>query len=192
MQWIQFGLSFVSVIFAALAAIFSFLIWRSNITMDIYEQEKELRESFEDGQYSIKMPESADVMSHEITIDKISCSENNTGFGYRLKKLVCSSDGDTSIKLRFDRNLREHQGIPRRVGFPDIYEELQDHPWYNEGMFLAHPPERGGIIIDIYSSDTDVVEKELFRFIEIVETILVSKYSDREVWVKKTDIDTDS
>lgn len=188
MSLIQIGLTLGSLIFAALAAIFSFLIWRSNITMDIYEQERELRESFEGSQYNMHMPESANVVSHEITIERISCSENRTGFIHRVRKRIYGSNGDTSIKFRVIQTLRDQSGLPRRTGFPDIYDELLDHPSYNQGNVLAHPPQGDGIIIDIYSSEPDIVEKEVINFLETVEAILTSKHSDRSVMIKKTDL----
>lgn len=158
------------------------------MTRDIHEQQRAIRDSFDGGEYTIQMPADSDVVSHTIQIEKISCSENTRSIRYRLRKAIFGSNGDTSISLTFIQRLRNHDGIPKSQRVPDILEELQSHPWYNEADLLVHPPKRGSLIVDIYSSKPEKVEDKLIKFVETIETVLVSKYTDRNVMILKSEI----
>ncbi|WP_135824227.1 hypothetical protein [Halorussus ruber] len=180
----QIILSTLILLFSIPAAFFSFLIWRSNRTQGIYEQQEILKNSLEGREYTIQMPEEADVISHTIHVDRIGCSENDDRIRYKLEKSIFGSEGNTSINLKFEQVLRNHDGIPKSSGVPDMMEELRSHPWYNDANLLVHPPNRGRLIVDIHSSKPKVVENELSRLIETIEMVLVSKRSGKRIMVK--------
>lgn len=157
--------------FSIIGALFSFLIWRSSESRDLYSQQEIIRyEHLSDGDddpITIPFLFNSTHLYLIISIDYIKCYVPESTRRYRLKRLIYGSNGNTAIKLSLQWNeipdeMPELGGLDleRAISRLDDAEEF-DGKISRSGF--------GKQNIEIFSTRPRKIDRELNTFFNLVE-----------------------
>ncbi|MFC6942382.1 hypothetical protein ACFQE8_20790 [Salinirubellus sp. GCM10025818] len=165
------SLNLLILFFSFISALFSFLIWRSSESRDIYSQEEIIRnEHLSDGDddpITIPFLFNSTHLYLIISIDYIKCYVPEPTRRYRLKRLIFGSNGHTAIKISLHWNeipseMPELGGLnlERAINRLDAAEEFDGQ---------ISPSGFSKQNIEIFSTRPRKIDRELNRFFNLVE-----------------------
>lgn len=114
----------IILITSILSAVFSILIWRSNITRDIIQQEREITHSIGSDEHIITSPEFETSIPDKITLNvrDVRCFPGSDA-NSRIVNLIFEERGETAIE--FSVYAEDGQPLEREV-YEDALERVND------------------------------------------------------------------
>ncbi|MFC6973481.1 hypothetical protein ACFQL1_20535 [Halomicroarcula sp. GCM10025709] len=177
------NLNFLILFFSIVGALFSFLIWRSSESRDIYAQQKIIRnEHLSDGeedQITIPFFSNGSHLHLIISIDYVRCYVPDRSRRYRIKRLIYGSDGSTAIKLtlKWSKIPEEMPGLGA-LNLERAISRLDDEKEFNGQI---SPSGFGKQNIVISSTRPNDVDRELNKFFNLVEEAVEEEIGEQKV-----------
>ncbi|WP_200531610.1 hypothetical protein [Halorubrum sp. LN27] len=168
--------------FSIVGAVFSFLIWRSGESRDLYSQQEIIRNEHlhDEDEDPITIPFLFDG-SHLfliISIDYIKCYEPEPNRLYRLKRLVYGSNGNTAIKLSLYWSETPDQ-MPK-LGALNLERAISRLDNAEEFDGKISPSGWGKQNIEVFSTRPRKVSRELNTFFNLVEEAVEQEIEEHQ------------
>lgn len=165
------NLDLLILLFSFIGALFSFLIWRTSESRDLYSQQEIIRNEHlsveNDNRITIPFLVNDTHLRLMISIDYIKCYEPDQTRRYRLKRLIYGSNGNTGLKLSLqwdeipdEMSELENLNLERAISRLDDTEEF-------EGKISRSGFGRQNI--EIFSTRPRKIDRELNTFFNLVE-----------------------
>lgn len=157
--------------FSIIGALFSFLIWRSGESRDLYSQQEIIRnEHLSDGDEDlITIPFFSDNthLLLMVSIDYIKCYVPEPTRRYRVKQFIYGSNGNTTLKLSLKWNKIPDE-MPELGGLnlERAISQLDDAEEFDGKIFRSGFGKQN---IEIYSTRPREIDRELNTFFNLVE-----------------------
>ncbi|MFC7199531.1 hypothetical protein [Halospeciosus flavus] len=168
--------------FSIIGAAFSFLIWRSSESRDLYSQQEIIRKEHlsgeDDDPITIPFLINSTHLHLMVSIDYIKCYEPEPTRRYRLKRFIYGSNGNTAIKLSLYWS-----------EIPDVMPELGGLNLERAISRLDDAEEFDGKIsrsgfgkqnIEIFSTRPRKVDRELNTFFNLVEKAVEQEIEEHQ------------
>ncbi|WP_049979624.1 hypothetical protein [Halolamina rubra] len=175
--------------FSIVGAVFSFLIWRSSESRDLYSQQEIIRNEHlsdeDDDPITIPFIVNSSRLFLIISIDYIKCYEPESSRYYRVKRLIFGSNGNTMVKLSIKWN-----------DFPDEMPELGGLNLERAISQLDDTGEFDGKVarsgfskqdIEIFSTRPRKVDRELKTFFNLIEEAVEQEIEEHQA-VEETEV----
>lgn len=169
-------------LFSIIGALFSFLIWRSSVSRNLYSQQEIIRSehlmSEDDDPITIPFLVNSTYLHLMISIEYVKCYEPEPTRRYRLKRLIYGSNGNTAIKL----SLKWEE-------VPDVMPELAALNLEGAISRLDDAQEFDGKIspsgfgkqnIEIFSTRPRKIDRELNTFFNLVEEAIKQEIEEHQ------------
>ncbi|WP_152418629.1 hypothetical protein [Halorubrum distributum] len=178
MASVQILLSLLILGISGVGAVFSFLIWRSNTTRSLYDQEDQIREELLDKEITISFHSDGEFFQLIMRIHEINCYEPNSNWRYKIRRAVWGSNGTTEIQLEvvwsdWIKDMMELHAM-------SLPNELEDTGKMEELNIELLPGGYSSQRMKIYTTHPKDVNREISKFKRTVTRAVHSKIDELE------------
>ncbi|WP_117591071.1 hypothetical protein [Haloprofundus halophilus] len=172
--------------FSIIGALFSFLIWRSSESRDLYSQQEIIRNEHlnneDNDPIAIPFFASSTHLSLIISIDYIKCYEPKPTRRYRLKRLIYGSNGNTAIKLSLKwGEIPDEMSELKGLNLERAISRLDDAGEFGGKIFRSGFGKQN---IEIFSTRPRKIVRELNTFFNLVEEAVEQEIEEQQATVK--------
>ena len=165
------SLDLLILLFSFIGAVFSFLIWRSGESRDLYSQQEIIRNEHlsdrNDDLITIPFLINSTHLYLVISIDYIKCYVSEQTLRYRLKRLIYGSNGNTVIKMSLKWNdIPSEMPELSSLNLERAISQLDDAEDFDGKISRSGFGKQN---IEIFSTRPEEIERELNTFFNLVE-----------------------